>query len=145
MKYIVEPPVLKNFKAYFFASLTHSYAITLIFMLDISDCSSTAIGVADNSTIPNDRFTASTTYNSWKFKPWYARLNGNLGWTPSSKNDVQAEWLQIDFGSSYFICAIATQGSGLHNEYVKKYKLQLSSNNKDWTYYMEGGVDRASI
>ena len=120
-------------------------------MLDISDCSSTAIGVADSSKIPNYRFTASTTYNRWKYwiyNPWNARLNGRVGWTPSSTSNVRDEWLQIDFGSSYFICAIATQGGGsgfLIDDYVTKYKLKLSSNNRDWTYYTEGEVVRASI
>ena len=111
----------------------------------VSDCSSAAVGVADSSTIRNYRFTASSTYFSSFYEPWYARLQGSYGWTPSTKTNVPNEWLQIDLGSSYFICAVATQGHGRYNEWIRNYKLRLLNNNNDWQNYKESGTERVNI
>ena len=101
-----------------------------------------AVGVAVRATVPDHRFTASSSYDS-RYRPWTARLGGSQGWGPLS-NDRTNPWLQIDLGNNYFICAIATQGFAGVNEWTTKYKLKLSSDHKVWEYYKEGGTEKAS-
>lgn len=47
---------------------------------------------------------------------------------------------QVDLGSLHLVCAVATQGNpGGNRDYVKRYKLQCSSDGVTWTVYEENG------
>ena len=49
-------------------------------------------------------------------------------------------WLQIDLGSLHLVCAVATQGNpGGNRDYVRRYKLQCSTDGVNWTVYEENG------
>ena len=91
----------------------------------------------ENGLIPDERITGSSTYS----------------WTPASfgrLNDVRESWcalfdnatkyLQIDLQSLHVICAVSTQGREFNYNWVKRYTLQLSTDNKRWTDYKENGL-----
>jgi len=47
---------------------------------------------------------------------------------------------QVDLGSLHLLCAVATQGNPEGNgDYVKRYKLQHSSDGVTWAVYEENG------
>ena len=75
----------------------------------------------------------ASSYHSANFQPAYGRLNGKRGdgWCAgtSSRND---EWLQVDLGKLYTVCAVATQGDRNGNEWVTKFKLSFSVDGESW-------------
>ena len=99
---------------------------------EVADCFDNPIGVADVNKIPDAQLTASS-YHSSNFKPEYGRLNGGRGdgWCAgtASGND---EWLQVDLGKLYTVCAVATQGDINGNEWVTTFKLSFSMDGQNW-------------
>ena len=97
----------------------------------------TAIGVSDHlKTIPNGQITASSYYLS--YYSYEGRLNGASGWCAGSKDD--SEYLQIDMGAEYSVCAVATQG--MPSTYLKNFILSFSTDGNNWSTYQEDGVDK---
>ena len=47
------------------------------------------------------------------------------------------DWLQIDFGDIYVVCAVATQGDVDGNEWVTAFRLFFSLNGKIWNLYRD--------
>ena len=89
----------------------------------------------ENGLIPNERITASSAYSVAPAS--FGRLNGVRGsWCARRDNT----YLQIDLQSLHVICAVSTQGDPFHHSWVKKYTLQLSTDNKRWTDYKENGL-----
>ena len=70
------------------------------------------------------------------------RLDSNQGW--SAKNNRAGEWWQMDVGSVKLIEGVVTQGRTSHNQYVKSYKVQLSTDGKSWSYVDGGKVFAAN-
>ncbi|XP_068726719.1 uncharacterized protein [Montipora capricornis] len=98
------------------------------------DCIDWDLGM-ENGLIPDERITASIDY-SW-LPAGFGRLNDGRGsWC--AYEDYQ--YLQIDLQSLHVICAVSTQGRGIYPNWVKKYTLQLSTDNKRWTDYKENGL-----
>ena len=64
------------------------------------------------------------------------RLNGQASWLPSNTLSDD-DFLQIDLGSVYSLCGVATQGSRNANEWTKTYKIMTSLDNSIWTSYAE--------
>ena len=86
--------------------------------------------------------TASTAWS----KPYHGRLNEKRqhnAWCPSSKSD-RTDYLQVDMGAVYFVCAVATQGRGTTSEWVTSYKLHLSTNGVTWNAYKENNVEKVN-
>ncbi|XP_031548828.1 neuropilin-2-like [Actinia tenebrosa] len=123
--------------------------IFAIFLLHRTQgCQDSPVGIADSSIIPDDRFTASSYYtrdaSDTRYKPKEARLNGAMGWGPNTKTDPN-DYLQIDLGQVYAICAVATQGFGTNkspNEWTTQYKISTSVNNGNWTTYKTSNADK---
>ena len=89
--------------------------------------------------------TASSIHGNY-YQAAYGRLNGDRGdgWCPltSSKND---DWLQIDLGKTFLVCAVAAQGDRNGDEWTTGYKLIYSSDGSSWTTYKDGsGVEEVS-
>ena len=95
------------------------------------------MGVADINTIPDDRITASTFYNSGH-QPYYGRLNGRRGstgaWCTKTKND-KTDYLQVDMGAVRSVCAVATQGT-TGGSWITGFKLKLSLDGTTFNYYV---------
>ncbi|XP_073250532.1 discoidin domain-containing receptor 2-like [Porites lutea] len=87
--------------------------------------------------------TASTYYNSHLY-PYYGRLNGHRGvgaWCPKTSND-RSDFLQVDMGEEYYVCAVATQGHKQGSHWAKSYKLQLSLQATTWETYSIDGAEK---
>ena len=87
----------------------------------------------------------ASSYHSDKFQSAYGRLNGNRGdgWcakTASSNDD----WLQIDLGKNYAVCAVATQGDRNGNKWTKAFKLLFSLDGTNFNVY-QGGTGKAVV
>ncbi|XP_078361829.1 uncharacterized protein LOC144646163 isoform X3 [Oculina patagonica] len=106
------------------------------------DCFVKPVGVSDQAKIPDHQMTASSQYGDG-YQPAYGRLNGNRGdgWCAkeSARND---DWLQVDLGTTFQVCAIASQGDRNGNEWVTDFKLSYSSDGNVWTPYKDAnGVE----
>ena len=96
------------------------------------------MGAADISTIPDDRITASTVYNS-NYQPYHGRLNGRRGpegaWCPKTNSD-RSDYLQVDMGAVRSVCAVETQGTTT-DAWTTSFKLKLSLDGTTFNYYVE--------
>jgi len=100
----------------------------------------TAIGVsADIYTIPDDQMTATSNYRA--YYSYNGRLNGTSGWCAESRDDYSDDYLQIDLGAEYLVCAVATQGKS-SGSYLTSYKLSFSTDGETWSFYQEDGEDK---
>ena len=72
----------------------------------------------------------------------YRAYNGRLhdirgdGWC-SAVPDSNGDWLQIDFARIIQVCAVATQGDVIGNEWVTDFKLSYSTDGNTWTTYKD--------
>ena len=118
--------------------------LVAIVLNSISACPMQAIGVASSDAFPDNRFSASSTSGS--NRAFKGRLNGDSAWLPSDNNNAN-DYLQIDLGYEFVICAVATQGNPSADHWTTKYKLQLSliklANN--WPTYQENGIDKVCM
>ena len=103
-----------------------------------------AIGLASRDTVPDSSFSATSEYNNL-YKAFNGRLNGTSAWVPSGKNNAN-DYLQIDLGYEFIICAVATQGNGKGlPEWTTKYKIQLSLNHTSFVTYKENNTDKVGF
>lgn len=104
------------------------------------------VGVADRNIIPDSRMTASTYHNSWYY-PYFGRLHESRkhgAWCPQTKSD-RTDYLQVDIGKVYSVCAVATQGGRRSiTERITSYKLQLSIDGIAWESYKENSVQKVN-
>ena len=99
------------------------------------------VGVADKNAISDARMTASTLHDT-RFYPYYGRLRENRGyggWCPKTETD-RTDYLQVDMGTMLSVCAVATQGEKINNEWTTSYKLQLSTDGVTWNAYEEAST-----
>ncbi len=98
----------------------------------------------ENGKIPDKNIAASSWQEPFHaFRPEAGRLNKDDGvWCPNTLGEVDKEYfLQVEFPARYNICAVATQGSPLHNtDWVKKYRIQYSMDGENFTLYTENGT-----
>ena len=88
--------------------------------------------------------TASSHYKR-KDSAKYGRLfnESGYGWLP--KNNKKTDWLQVDFGKEFLVCAVATQGGNDHKAWTTAFKLLYSSGDNNRKTYKDGnGVDVVS-
>ena len=92
--------------------------------------------------------TASSHYKKEEHSAKYGRLfnESGYGWFP--KNNKKTDWLQVDLGKEYQVCAVATQGGNYdkkYKEWTTAFKLLYSSDDKNRKTYKDGnGVDVVS-
>ena len=97
--------------------------------------------MADTNTIPDSQMTASSHYLA--YYPYLGRLHetrGERGWC-ADIDSTDTDYLQVDAGRSFYICAVATQGKGTGG-YVTSYKLSLSTDGVNWNVYKEHDEDK---
>ena len=100
-------------------------------------CFKTAVGVGNRSIILDSQMSASSQYDK-RYQAAYGRLNGDRGddWC-AKKAERSDEWLQVDLGNPFEVCALATQGDITGNEWVKAFKLFYSSDGINWKTYQD--------
>ena len=96
------------------------------------------VGVSDISIIYNKRFSASSSLSSSTASS-NGRLNGGSAWIPSSNNN-NSDYLQIDLGSVYVVCAVASQGNPSADDWTETYKIETSLDNVNWQWYQENST-----
>lgn len=93
------------------------------------ECFAPAIGM-ETGAILDSQMTASSE-NDFNKVP-FARLNANRVWCPTGDIEL-TEWIQIDLGRLYRVCAVATQGNpGGNKDYLKEIELGWSNDNITW-------------
>ena len=90
----------------------------------------------ENRSIPDNNITASSEKDA-NTAAKNGRLNSGSSWCAGT-NDTNP-YLEIDLQTLHVICAVSTQGNSQADQWVKTYKLQLSTNGSTWTDYKEGG------
>ena len=108
----------------------------------VDDCYTKPVGVSDQSKIPDDHMTASSQYGDG-YQAAYARLNGDRGdgWCTKEGGSTD-DWLQVDLGTTFQVCGVATQGDRDGGEWVTDFKLSYSSDENVWTPYKDAdGVE----
>ena len=109
------------------------------FFLIFLGCVLDPVGVSDSSVISDQRFSALSSLSGRS--PSDGRLNGSNAWIPATNNNNN-DFLQIDLGSVYFVCGVATQGNPNNDHWTKTYKIKTSPDNVVWTFYSEGGSEK---
>ena len=99
----------------------------------------TSVGVSDRNVIYDPRFSASSSLSG--SPPSNGRLNGASAWIPSSNNN-NSDYLQIDLGSVYLVCAVATQGNKIADDWTETYKIKTSLDNVNWQWYQESDMTK---
>ena len=89
----------------------------------------------ESRSIPDNDITASTVSASTAAKN--GRLNSPSSWCAGTSDSNP--YLQIDLQTLHIICAVSTQGNSKADQWVKTYKLKLSTDGSTWTDYKEGG------
>ena len=107
--------------------------------IDFLGCVLDPVGVSNRSVISDRRFSASSSFSCRC--PSDGRLKGSNAWIPLT-NDDNNDFLQIDLGSLYFVCGVATQGNPNNDHWTKTYKIKTSLDNVVWTFYSEGGSEK---
>ncbi|CAH3033094.1 unnamed protein product [Pocillopora meandrina] len=101
-------------------------------------CQTQAVNLANSNIHLDKRFTASSFLAN--NEPYKARLRNTLGaWLPSSNNNTN-DYLEVELGDVFFICAVATQGHPLRRQWTKSYKLHLFLRN--WITYKENNSEK---
>ena len=95
----------------------------------------------ESGEITNAQISASTEYNN--LPAIKGRLNEAQSWSAQT-NDVN-QVLIIDFGyENTKVTGVATQGRGNSNQWVTKYKLEITSHNITY-FYKEPGQNVAKV
>ena len=128
--------------------LTDSLIYLIIIHSFIEDCFFNAVGVVNPNKIADNQMTASTYYSPC-CQPSQGRLNnknkGTDGWCAATSKRVD-EWLQVDFGKTYVVCAVATQGDVNGNDRVTDFKLSYSTDGLFWNWYTDrNGTEEVSF
>ena len=109
------------------------------FVLIFLGCVLDPVGVSDSSDISDQRFSASSSLSGRSASD--GRLKGSNAWIPATDNNNN-DFLQIDLGSVYFVCGVATQGNPNNDYWTKTYKIKTSLDNVWGTFYSEGGSEK---
>ena len=114
----------------------------LLFFFLILACALDPVGISNSSAIPDQRFSASSSLSG--SNPSNGRLKGSSAWIPGS-NSNSNDYLQIDLGSVYFVCGVATQGNPNADDWTKTYKIATSLDNVNWKMYAEDKVEKVHM
>ena len=92
----------------------------------------------ENERISDGNITASSVQNA-STPAKNGRLNYRSGSSWCAGTSDTNPYLQIDLQTLHIICAVSTQGNSKADQWVKDYKLQLSTDGTTWTHYKEAG------
>ena len=71
-----------------------------------------------------------------RHRPQHGRLNFNRGdgWCPTNCSD-ENQWLQVDFGKTFRVCGVATQGDKNGTRWTTVFTLSFSNDSSLWSHY----------
>ena len=101
----------------------------------------------ESRNIADSKITASSILDN--NPPSQARLNykaqGSYGGGWSALTNDLNQWLQVDLGSYTRVTRVATQGRNGYDQWVTKYKLQYSVDERNFRVYKQPNVDLAKV
>ncbi|KAL9956906.1 hypothetical protein ACROYT_G038461 [Oculina patagonica] len=104
-------------------------------------CYNNPVGVSNPTIIPDNQMKASSQYDE-DHQAAYGRLQGKRGdaWCAeeAERND---DWLQVDLGKTFEVCAVSTQGDMHDEHWVTTFKVSYSSNGHSWKTYTKYGKE----
>ena len=100
----------------------------------LGSCSDRPLGM-ETGEIFDGSITASSEENDTPAKN--GRLNYNAGKSWCAGTQDNNPFLQIDLGTNFVLCAVATQGNSQAEDWVETYQLQTSNDGLNWTDYKE--------
>ena len=92
----------------------------------------------EGAKIQDNKITASSEQSA-NTPAKNGRLNYASGSSWCAGTSDTNPHLQIDLQTLHIICAVSTQGNSKADQWVKTYKLQLSTDGTTWTNYTELG------
>ena len=92
----------------------------------------------ESGSIRDNNITASSIQSA-NTPASNSRLNFASRSSWCAGTDDRNPYLQIDLQTLHIICAVSTQGNSQAEQWVKTYKLQLSTNGSTWSDYKESG------
>lgn len=104
----------------------------------VTGCENVALTLNNRVRFPDYYFSATTHYDN-RYVAENARFDSPKGWGPRTNGDAD-DYLQIDLGRLYKICAVATRAARLISEWVTRYKLHFSQDNVNWDVYKENNA-----
>ena len=114
------------------------FVSSYLFSFPFEACQTQAVNLANSNIHSDKRFTASSFLAN--NEPYKARLRNTLGaWLPSSNNNTN-DYLEVELGDVFFICAVATQGHPLDDQGTISFKLHLFLRN--WITYKENNSEK---
>ncbi|XP_022808475.1 receptor-type tyrosine-protein phosphatase F-like [Stylophora pistillata] len=124
--------------------------LAVLLPLTLGACVDLDLGMG-RGAIPNSNITASSIQSA-STPAKHGRLNYASGSSWCAKTSERNPYLQIDLQTLHIVCAVSTQGNSQADQWVKTYKLQLSTDGTNWTDYkelgqvkvLEGNMDRNS-
>lgn len=100
-----------------------------------------SLGAAHGGKLPDSSFSATSVWSGYRFK--HGRLhNSPRAWCPRYRTNTPHDYLQVDLGRVYHVCAVATQGNPNENEWTRTFKLKFSLDGSKWSVYQENGADK---
>lgn len=101
--------------------------------------------------IRNDQLSVSSMYTP-DYGPENARLNkpssnGKTGAWSALTSDVN-QWIGVDLRSTKLVTGVATQGREDHPQWVTKFVISYSTDNRLWYYYpkdLHGNFDKNTV
>ncbi|XP_068728042.1 neogenin-like [Montipora capricornis] len=89
----------------------------------------------------NDGRSSDDLYSASSSRVGYGPEDCRGAWLPSTKINV-SDFLQINLGYKFYICAIATQGKPTYDQWTTKYMIHSSLDNITWMTYKENGTEK---
>ena len=82
--------------------------------------------------------TASSHHGNKEHSAKYGRLfnDSGYGWFP--KYNEKKNWLQVDLGKVFQVCAVATQGGNYHKAWTTSFKLLYYADDNNRKTYKDG-------
>ena len=105
----------------------------------LGGCDETPVGLRQRSKIQDSRLSSSTEFDS-STPPYNGRLSYTAGSSWCASSHDSNPYLQIDLGSVFIICGVATQGNSKEDHWVKTYQVQYSMDDINRKEYRENGL-----
>ena len=102
-------------------------------------CSDRPLGM-ETGEIFDGSITASSEENDTPAKNGRLDYSAGKSWCAGTQDNNP--FLQIDLGTNFVLCAVATQGNSQAEEWVETYQLQTSNDGLNWKDYEEEGQVR---
>lgn len=96
-------------------------------------CSRKTLGMEDKSI--SDVYITSSSKRDNSTKASFGRLNHLSSWCASASDS--SPYLQVDLGMLYVICATATQGNPVNDEWVTSYEMHYTRDGINWKPVLE--------